>query len=141
MSMDLRRRITEIRPFRHAQTSGDDSFSRAGAAIKTILIANGEIKPAKEIIFMPAWGVKGVKAIIWMGIWELASAFAQVALFRKRERYCSDLAATLLLFLRFVGSDIPGSCPDNQTRVSDTMSPVFDKGIKCSHAGLVLQGS
>lgn len=34
------------------------------SAIKTILIANGELKPAKEIIFMPAWGVKGVKAII-----------------------------------------------------------------------------
>lgn len=34
------------------------------SAVKTILIANGELKPAKEIIFMPAWGVKGVKAII-----------------------------------------------------------------------------
>ncbi len=71
----------------------------------------------------------------------LLSALAPASSFGKPEHYCSDLAATLLLFLRFIGSDIPGSCPDNQTRVSDTMEPVFDKGIKCSHAGLVLQGS
>jgi hypothetical protein len=36
----------------------------------------------------------------------------------------------LLLFLSGIGSDIPGSCPDNQTRVLDTNSQVFDKGMQ-----------
>jgi predicted ATP-dependent endonuclease of OLD family len=34
------------------------------SAIKNILIGKGLIKPAKEILFIPAWGVRGVKAVI-----------------------------------------------------------------------------
>src|SRR5665213_3612613 len=47
-----------------------------------------------------------------------------------------------LLFLRFIGFRYSWQLPRSPDEsVGHTISAVFDKRIKCSHAGLVLQGS
>jgi len=90
------------------------------STVKTLLVASGHLKPSRELVFVPAGGVKGVKAIA-----AILSGKENVL-----PRVLVDGDATGKEFAKHLKGDLYAACKDRVHMVSDFYKEISDPEVE-----------